>query len=163
MTDAQDRVSLALIEAGDHKDRVIHILSKVKGLDMAPEQIVNSTPCTIAANVPRHLAEKLQGFLEQAGAMVLLESEDVLFSAEDLPVAADEEDGLPETADDFASTDEQEDFASSSADETLPEEFPPPREDDWLTDTFPQTSTHDEELMGDFQAAPFGTGERRNG
>lgn len=154
MTDAQDRVSLALIETGDHKDRVIHILSKVKGLDMAPEQIVNSTPCTIAANVPRHLAEKLQGFLEQAGAMVLLESEDVLFSAEDLPVAADEKDGL-QTAGGFASTDEQEDVASSSANETLPEEFPPPREDDWLTDTFPQTSTHDEDLTGDFQAAPF--------
>lgn len=154
MTDSQDRVSLALIEAGDHKDRVIHVLSKVKGLSMAPEQIVNSTPCTIAANVPRPLAEKLQGFLEQVGAMVLLESEDAMFSAADLPMAAAEEEALP-TPDDFAPSDEQEDIIPSGGEEFL-EEFPPPVEEDWLADAFPQASTRDDELLGDFQAAPLG-------
>ncbi|GAK57291.1 hypothetical protein U27_04256 [Candidatus Vecturithrix granuli] len=155
MTDLPDRVSLALIEAGDHKDRVIHVLSKVKGLSMAPEQIVNSTPCTIATNVPRHLAEKLQGFLEQVGAMVLLESEDALFSAADLPMPAEEENKLP-APDDFASSDEQEDFASSGPEEEFSEGFPPLVEEDWMADAFPQASTRDNELMGDFQAAPLG-------
>ena len=146
MANSQDRVTLELIEAGDHKEQVIQVLAKVKGLNMSPEQIVNSTPCTIATNVPRHLAEKLQGFLEQVGAMVLIEGEDDLFSPEDLPVET-EEDVLIAPPGDSAAEEEEEEFS---------EEFPPPTEEDWLADAFPQASSSDDDLVGDFQAAPLG-------
>ena len=93
MADSSDRVSIELIDAGAQKDRIAQILSKVKGLAMPPQQIVSSTPCTVATNVPRPIAEKLQGFLEQAGAMVMLESEEQLFSAAEFPLP---EEGQPE-------------------------------------------------------------------
>ena len=57
MTESNERVSIELIDAGDHKDRVALVLSKVKGLAMAPEQLVRNTPCTVATNVPRETAE----------------------------------------------------------------------------------------------------------
>ncbi len=75
MTDSQEHVNLQLIDAGDHADRVMMVLSKVKGLTMTPEESVQSTPCTIARDVPQQLAEKLQVFLEQAGATVSLGQE----------------------------------------------------------------------------------------
>jgi len=94
MSDSRDRVSIELIDAGDHKDRVVLVLSKVKGLTMPPQQIVRNTPCTVATNVPREIAEKLQDFLEKAGAMVMLEGgEAELFSPAGLPLTAEE--GLP--------------------------------------------------------------------
>jgi hypothetical protein len=91
MTASNDRVSIELIDAGEHKDRVALVLSKVKGLAMSPQQIVSSTPCTVATNVPRPIAEKLQGFLEQAGAMVMLESEEKLFSPSEFPLIGEEQ------------------------------------------------------------------------
>ena len=93
MSDSNDRVSIELIDAGEHKDRVVLVLSKVKGLTMAPQQIVSSTPCTVATDVPRSAAEKLQGFLEKAGAMVMLEGEEEeeLISPEETPLPGEEE------------------------------------------------------------------------
>lgn len=90
MADSQDRVSLELIDAGDHKDRVVQVLSKVKGLHQSPEQIVSSTPCTIAANIPRNVAEKLQAFLEKTGAMVMIEGGEQMFTPDDLPPEQEE-------------------------------------------------------------------------
>lgn len=91
----EERVSIELIDASENKDRVVQILSKVKGLSMTPQQIVNNIPCTVATDVPKPIAEKLQGFLEQAGAMVMLESEEDLFSSDDLP-APDVEEPSPD-------------------------------------------------------------------
>ncbi len=98
MADANDRVNLELVDAGDHKDKVLLVLSKVNGLAGTPEEIVNSAPCTIAENVPRHLAEKLQGFLEKAGAVLMIEGEEAeedleetLFTPDELPTLEEEE------------------------------------------------------------------------
>jgi hypothetical protein len=98
MADSNDRVSLELIDAGDHKDRVVSLLSRVKGLSMPPEQIVNVTPCTIATDVPRTIAEKLQKYLEKAGAAIMLENEADLLAPDDLPIIADQS-GSPEASD----------------------------------------------------------------
>ena len=102
MGDATDRVSIELIDAGEHKDRVVMVLSKVKGLTMPPPQLVQNAPCTIATNVPQVIAEKLQGFLEKAGAMVILESgEKSLFGEDEFSAAAEAEPPAAESASEF--------------------------------------------------------------
>lgn len=93
--DATDRVSIELIDAGDHKDRVVLVLSKVKGLVMSPQQIVQHTPCTVATDVPRVPAQKLKEYLEKAGAMVMLEGErrqeeDMSFTPDMSPASQEE-------------------------------------------------------------------------
>lgn len=78
MNMAEDRVGIFLIDAGDHPDRVLVVLSKVKGLLMPPQQALKKTPCLFATNIPKSIAEKLQRFLQQAGATVALaEGDDV--------------------------------------------------------------------------------------
>lgn len=168
MADLHDHVSLELIDAGDHKDLIVQVLSKVKGLSMSPEQIVNSAPCTIAVNVPRGVAEKLRGFLEKAGAMVMLESEEDLFSPDELPASEEQqetaepseefpasaEDGLlsaepsPLSEDDLqfeaASPPPEDDLqfevASPSSEDDLQFEEPSPQSEDDLQFTAPSTS-----------------------
>ncbi len=169
MADSHDRVSLELIDVGDHKDRVVQVLSKVKGLNMPPEQIVNSAPCTIAANVPREVAEKLQGFLEKFGAMVMLEGEEDLFSPEDLPVTEEQQEAAefseelpvpdeeilspeppPVTEDEFQL---EEPPASSEVDAFQLVEPSILSEEDGLTEARPPR----EESFGGFQAATLGS------
>ena len=93
MGDANDRVRLKMVDAGEFQPRVIQVLSKVKGLPQSPDELVNSTPCVIADDVPRSVAEKLQGFLEKAGARMQIEDagapEEDLFTPDDLPGADD--------------------------------------------------------------------------
>lgn len=93
MGDANDRVRLKMVNAGEFQPRVIQVLSKVKGLPQSPDELVNSTPCIIADDVPRSVAEKLQGFLEKAGARMQIEDagapEEDLFTPDDLPGADD--------------------------------------------------------------------------
>ena len=72
MADTHEYVNLELSDAGSNTARVIQVLSKVNGLSMSPEEIVTSAPCIIAEDVPRAMAEKLQTFLEKAGATVEL-------------------------------------------------------------------------------------------
>ena len=93
MGDANDRVRLKMVNAGEFQPRVIQVLSKVKGLPQSPDELVNSTPCIVADDVPRSVAEKLQGFLEKAGASMQIEEagapEEDLFTPDDLPGADD--------------------------------------------------------------------------
>ncbi len=97
MADVEEHVNIELVDAGGHKDRVVLVLSKVKGLTMPPEQLVQHIPCTVATDVPRALAEKLKVYLEKAGAMVMLEGEQVeeeaeeLFSADEFPIVGENE------------------------------------------------------------------------
>jgi hypothetical protein len=137
MSDSNDRVSIELIDAGEHKDRVVLVLSKVKGLTMAPQQIVSSTPCTVATDVPRSAAEKLQGFLEKAGAMVMLEGEEEeeLISPEETPLPGEEEQAEleePAPAEEVLESSEEvlesseEDLFSESEEETMIPDFPSP-------------------------------------
>ena len=72
MADTLEHVNLELVDAGANTARVIQVLSKVTGLSMPPAEIIESVPCIIAEDVPRAMAEKLQTFLEKAGAMVEL-------------------------------------------------------------------------------------------
>ncbi|MBD3308917.1 hypothetical protein GF339_21075 [candidate division KSB3 bacterium] len=162
MATASDRVSLELLDAGEHQEKVLQLLSKVKGLSMPPEQIVNSTPCTIAENVPKHVAEKLQGFLEQAGAAVILEGEEdeeeeLVFSADELPVP--EEDEQQDLAAELGFAEEP----PTADKQELPEEpfaaediEGAEEDDDWLADAFPKGSSRDDELDGGFQAPTLG-------
>jgi len=89
MADSDDRVRIELVDAGDHKDRVVMVLSKVKGLTMSPQQLVQHVPCTVATDVPANVAETLKDYLQKAGAMVMLErdqeeeEEEELFSADE--------------------------------------------------------------------------------
>ncbi len=91
--EAQDRVKLELVNVGAYEHRVLQVLSKVKGLSQSPEALVNSTPCIIADDIPQDMAEKLQGFLEKAGAEMRIigmnEPEEDLFSPDDLPMSDD--------------------------------------------------------------------------
>ncbi len=91
--EAQDRVRLELVNVGAYENRVLQVLSKVKGLSQSPEALVNSTPCIIADDIPQDMAEKLQGFLEKAGAEMRIigmnEPEEDLFSPDDLPMSDD--------------------------------------------------------------------------
>ena len=126
MADVEEHVNIELVDAGGHKDRVVMVLSKVKGLTMPPEQLVQQIPCTVATDVPRSLAEKLKEYLEKAGAMVMLEGEQVaeeeeLFSADEFPIAGENEaeDAL------FASTGDDALFADNDADDMLEFEAEP--------------------------------------
>lgn len=103
--EAQDRVRLEMVNVGAYENRVFQVLSKVKGLSQAPEALVGSTPCIIADDIPKEMAEKLQGFLEKAGAEMRIvsmnEPEEDLFSPDDLP--SESTDDMPEfTPDDWA-------------------------------------------------------------
>lgn len=111
--EAQDRVRLEMVNVGAYENRVLQVLSKVKGLSQAPEALVISTPCIIADDIPKDMAEKLQGFLEKAGAEMRIvsmsEPEEDLFSPDDLPMSDDfsapgeSTDDMPEfTPDDWA-------------------------------------------------------------
>ncbi len=80
-----DRARSGAIEAGDHKDRVIHILSKVKGLDMASADRDSTRLCL----QPMSRDILLKNFKDfGTGRGDGHQSEDVLFSAEDLPVVS---------------------------------------------------------------------------
>ncbi|PID56113.1 hypothetical protein CSB45_12815 [candidate division KSB3 bacterium] len=74
MADIHELVNIELVDASVNSSRVIQVLSKVSGLAMTPAEIIESVPCIIAEDVPRSMAEKLQRFLEKAGAMVNLKS-----------------------------------------------------------------------------------------
>lgn len=75
---AENRVTIFLIDAGEHPDRALVVLSKLKGLLLPPEEAIKRAPCPFAANVPRAAAEKVRRFLQQAGATVALaDDEDV--------------------------------------------------------------------------------------
>lgn len=129
MSDLNDRVSIELIDAGEHKDRVALVLSKVKGLAMSPQRIVSSTPCTVATNVPRQAAEKLQEFLEKAGAMVMLEGEEEeLIAPEESLLPEEEEQAEIEElspADELPEPSEEELFSEAEEETTVPD-FPSP-------------------------------------
>jgi hypothetical protein len=61
---------------------------------MPPEQIVNVTPCTIATDVPRNIAEKLQEYLEKVGAAIMLESEADLLAPDDPSIIENQPESL---------------------------------------------------------------------
>lgn len=151
---SDDHVNIELVDAGGQKDRVVMVLSKVNGLTMPAEHLVQHIPCTIATDVPRSLAEKLKNYLEKAGAMVMLEEgraedEEELFAADEFPLdspAANEHaddllafeppplpgsDDMPEIETDGDSdelTFTADDVSSASADDEMPQ--PPAMPDD---------------------------------
>jgi regulator of replication initiation timing len=154
-----DRVSIELIDAGTQKDRIAQILSKVKGLAMPPQQIVSSTPCTVATNVPRPIAEKLQGFLEQAGAMVMLESEEQLFSAAEFPLP---EEGQPEPgpAEELPEPSESAEFLAEPGSPESAEPLPEIPEPDFLQEVETEAPAP-AEAQPEMQVAPDGMEEEK--
>jgi myosin heavy subunit len=67
-----DRFDIRLIHVGDKRDKVLQMLFKVKGLVRAPEDLLNSVPCTIARSVERFNAEKFRHYMNRVGATIEL-------------------------------------------------------------------------------------------
>jgi len=82
MVETSEWVSMKLLDAGEHKDRILKILSNMKGTEKPPAQLISHPPCLIATPVQRHRAEKTQGLLEKAGAIILLDNEEQGSSSE---------------------------------------------------------------------------------
>ncbi len=164
----EERVSIELVDAGGHKDRVVMVLSKVKGLTMPAQQLVQHMPCTIATDVPLSSANKLKEYLEKAGAMVMLEREPIndeeeeLFTADDFPIADESQN---EDADDLlefeapasdlgdASDIETDDDLTFTTDEIVepPELLDMPNDDDDTRDADPKRGVFGK-LLGQFPA-----------
>lgn len=77
MSDAQEKVYIKLIDAGNRQQAVLSVLAKIQGLKDAPEKLLTQTPCRISEKVSRGLADKVKDYLEKAGARVELEVESV--------------------------------------------------------------------------------------
>ena len=66
MSDAQEKVYIKLIDAGNRQQAVLSVLAKIQGLKDAPEKLLTQTPCRISEKVSRGLAEKVKDYLEKA-------------------------------------------------------------------------------------------------
>jgi|GEM_PF-3080552 len=62
------RVDVELVEIGPDPDRTLKLLSKIKGLALNPDQILQNYPCVIARGISRPLARKLKKYLAATGA-----------------------------------------------------------------------------------------------
>lgn len=73
----EGRFDIRLSQVGDKKDKVLQMLSKVKGLVRSPEELISSAPCIIARNVDKPNAEKFRHYMSRVGATIeLVKSED---------------------------------------------------------------------------------------
>ena len=73
----EDRFDIRLVKVGEKRDKVLQMLSKVKGLVRSPEELLNAAPCTIAKNVEKSNAEKFRHYMDRVGATIeLVKSEE---------------------------------------------------------------------------------------
>jgi len=66
------KYAIELVKVGRNRDHVIHILSKVQGLPKTPEELLASTPCTIARGANKQDAQNFQMLMKKFGAEVRL-------------------------------------------------------------------------------------------
>ena len=66
------RFDIELVVVGCQKEQVEQLLQRVKGLVAAAPALVKACPCIIATNISGGAAKKLQLYLEQAGAKILI-------------------------------------------------------------------------------------------
>jgi formylglycine-generating enzyme len=78
------KVVIKLADVGTRREAVLTVLSKIQGLSASPEELVANAPCYISGKVARPLAEKVQSYLERAGAVVELEPQEMPSAEEPL-------------------------------------------------------------------------------
>lgn len=66
------KYTIELVRVGKNRDHVLHILSKVQGLPKTPEELLGSTPCTIARGANKQDAQNFQMLMNKFGAEVRL-------------------------------------------------------------------------------------------
>ncbi|GAK51602.1 hypothetical protein U14_02847 [Candidatus Moduliflexus flocculans] len=66
------KYTIELVRVGKNRDHVLHILSKVQGLPKTPEELLVSTPCTIARGANKQDAQNFQMLMKKFGAEVRL-------------------------------------------------------------------------------------------
>lgn len=82
MNDIQSKVVIKLTNVGNRPDDVLKVLQKIQGLRDIPENLIKDTPCYISQKVALSLAQKVQMYLERAGAVVSLDEEEQPLSHE---------------------------------------------------------------------------------
>ncbi len=73
-TEKNPRFDVQLLTIGHDKQKLEFFLQRVKGLASSPSEILNSCPCTIAANISGGASKKLKYYLEAIGAKVLIQA-----------------------------------------------------------------------------------------
>ena len=76
MDAVQPKVVVTLTNVGNRRDTVLKVLQKIQGLLDIPENLMNNAPCDISQKVSLDLAQKVQMYLERAGATVSLREEE---------------------------------------------------------------------------------------
>ncbi len=70
--DVEPKYTIELVRVGRNKEHVLHILSKVQGLPKTAEELLASTPCTIARGANKLDAQNFQMLMKKFGADVRL-------------------------------------------------------------------------------------------
>ncbi len=78
----QSKVLIRLTKVGNRPGDVLKVLQKIQGLRDIPENLIKDAPCDISQKVTLALAQKVQTYLERAGAMVNLHEEEWASSVE---------------------------------------------------------------------------------
>ena len=68
----EPKYDIELIEVGENKKNIIHILSKIDGLAKTPQELVNATPCIIARGAREADAKNFQVVMKKFGSSVRL-------------------------------------------------------------------------------------------
>ena len=68
----EPKYTIELTKVGRNRDHVLHILSKVQGLPKTAEELIASTPCTIARGANKQDAQNFQMLMQKFGADVRL-------------------------------------------------------------------------------------------
>ena len=84
MDDVQSNVVITLTNVGNRREDVLKVLQKIQGLRDIPENLINDAPCDISQKVPPALAQKVQMYLERAGATVSLHEEAQTSNSDDM-------------------------------------------------------------------------------
>jgi iron(II)-dependent oxidoreductase len=66
------RYNVDLLTIGHDKEELERLLRRVKGLESAPKEIVESCPCRIATNISGVASKKLKVHIEQIGAKIAI-------------------------------------------------------------------------------------------
>lgn len=74
MSQPQEKVYIKLVDAGNRPQVVASVLSRIQGLNDAPEDLIANAPCYISEKVSPAIAEKVRDYLERAGARVEFET-----------------------------------------------------------------------------------------
>ena len=64
------KCTIELVQVGKNREHILHILSKIQGLAKSPEELIASTPCTLARGAEKQDAQNFQMLMQKFGAEV---------------------------------------------------------------------------------------------